>query len=208
MTLHAAHFDSIEKQAHASRLGMWIFLASELLLFAGLFALYAAYRAHAPAAFHFGATHSTKVLGSINTAVLLTSSTCVAPGVHALREGRHKLASLLVLVTMLFGIVFLGIKFVEYAKHFEEGIQPGGQGYFFVLHPDPGLAPFWTLYYVSTGLHAIHVFVGTTILGFALVGVAKRVITVERAHVLENAALYWHLVDLIWIFLWPLYYLV
>jgi cytochrome c oxidase subunit 3 len=207
MTTHAPHFEALGTQAHASRLGMWIFLVSEMLLFAGLFALYAAYRAGASAAFHEGIRDSTRVLGSINTGVLLVSSTCVAVAVHALRDSRPGLAALLIAATIALGWLFLVIKLTEYGKHFDEGIYPGGRGRYFIEHPSPGLGPFWTLYFVTTGLHALHVTVGTVVLGFTLLGVLRRTIGVTRVHVLENAALYWHLVDVIWIFLWPLYYL-
>src|SRR5262249_30179666 len=113
MHSHAEHFDSLERQEHASRLGMWIFLASEALLFAGLFTLYAAYRAHDPMGFHVEEEHhATKILGSINTGVLLISSTCVAFSVHALRENRRRRVVLLpILATILLGLVFLAIKF-------------------------------------------------------------------------------------------------
>ena len=204
---HAEHFDSAETQAHAARLGMWIFLASELLLFAGLFALYAAYRARDPAAFLEGIHHDTKILGSINTGVLLVSSTLAAVGVHALRHGRRRTAMLLVSGTILLGAVFFAIKMTEYGKHFAEGIYPGAQGRFFVEHEEPGLPTFWNLYFVMTGLHALHVLVGMSALAGSVIGVARGTITAARPTTLENCALLWHLVDLVWIFLWPLFYL-
>lgn len=184
---HAEHFADAEKQAHAARLGMWIFLASELLLFAALFTLFAAYRVEHAAAFHEAVAHNTKVLGSINTAVLLVSSTCVAGGVHALRANRRRLSLALVFTTIALGALFVAIKLTEYAKHFAEGIYPGGEN------------QFWTLYFGMTGLHAFHVLAGMTLL--AVIG------TRGNLHRLEIAALYWHLVDVIWIFLWPLFYL-
>ena len=193
-TEHAEHFASFAQQREASRVGMWVFLVSESLLFAGLFMLYSAYRLHAPGAFHEAIQHSTKILGSINTAVLLLSSTLVALAVHLLRGGRSGRAALLVAGTIALGAVFVAIKLVEYAKHLDEGVRPGD-------------GPFWTLYYVTTGLHAIHVLVGMTVLALVLLGIAGRRVHAERVYVLENAALYWHLVDVIWIFLWPLYYL-
>lgn len=206
-SLHAEHFESAPKQAQAARLGMWIFLASEFLLFAGLFALYGGYRAHAPTAFEEGVRHSTKALGSLNTAVLLVSSTAAALSVHAARAGRRKRAMLLLASTIALGLVFLGIKFYEYSLHFREGIFPGGTGRFFSTHADPSLAPFWTLYFATTGLHAVHVAVGTVVLASSLFSLWRGTINPQRIHPLENAALYWHLVDTIWIFVWPLYYL-
>jgi cytochrome c oxidase subunit 3 len=206
-TLHGEHFESLGQQAQASRLGMWVFLGSELLLFAGLFALYAAGRVEAPSAFHEGIAHSTKILGSINTAVLITSSTFAALSVQALRRAKRGLCLLALLITLALAAAFLVIKFSEYARHFREGIYPGGAGAFFVSHPSHGLASFWTLYFVSTGLHAIHVAVGMLVIGFTLAKVARGKINAERLYPLENATLYWHLIDLVWIFLWPLYYL-
>lgn len=206
-SLHAHHFESAPKQAHAARLGMWIFLGSELLLFAGLFALYAGYRAHAPAAFHEGVQHATKALGSLNTGILLLSSTLAALSVHVTRAGRPKRGALLLLGTVLLGLVFIAIKLYEYSLHFREGIYPGGAGRFFLEHTDPGLAPFWTLYFTTTGLHAVHVTVGTIVLGLTALALRRGTIHAERVYPLENAALYWHLVDVIWIFVWPLYYL-
>lgn len=204
---HGDHFESEAQQAQASRLGMWVFLGSELLLFAGLFALYSAGRLEAPSAFREGIAHSTKLLGSLNTAVLLTSSTCAAISLRALEHGRRGVCLLALALTLLLGLAFLGIKFSEYALHFREGIYPGGAGRFFSTHPSRSLAFFWTMYFVSTGLHAVHVTVGLLVIGFSAYGVARGSIHPLRSYPLENATLYWHLIDLIWIVLWPLYYL-
>lgn len=204
---HEAHFESTEQQAHAARLGMWVFLASEVLLFAALFTLVFTYRAHYSEVFRQGVLHNTKVLGSINTAVLLTSSTLVAFAVHVLRDGKSKLAGRLVLGTVGLGLVFLVIKFVEYGKHFHEGIYPRGVGEYFLTHTAPGFAEFWTLYFTMTGLHAIHVTIGMGALAAMRLGIGRGTVNALSAHRLETAALYWHLVDLVWIFLWPVFYL-
>lgn len=135
-----SHFASMEQQAHAARLGMWLFLASEMLLFAGLFALFATYRIQYPDGFAEGVRHNTKVLGSINTGVLLTSSYLVALAVHGVRGGRFRSAGALVLATMALGGVFLAIKWVEYLHHFHDGIYPGGRGEFFLEHGQ-GVSP-------------------------------------------------------------------
>lgn len=206
-TVHASHFESLPKQEHAARLGMWIFLASELLLFAGLFALYAGYRTHAPHAFQAGITHATKALGSLNTAILLVSSTFAALAVHSARDGRLRRSALLLGATALLGVVFLAIKLYEYDLHFQQGIYPGAAGNFFLAHAEPGLPPFWTLYFVTTGLHAVHVSVGIAVLLLTIRRLLRGSIHAGRVYPLENAALYWHLVDTIWIFVWPLYYL-
>jgi cytochrome c oxidase subunit 3 len=201
------HFESLAQQAHAARLGMWVFLASEVLLFGAIIALFTSYQVHYPEAFREGVHQNTKILGSINTGVLLVSSTAVACSVHALRAGRRRLAGLLVAATMALGTVFLVIKLTEYARHFDEGIYPGGVGHFFREHGARGLAEFWTLYFGMTGLHALHVTVGLTVLGVMLVGIMRGKLGAANAHRLELGAIYWHLVDVIWIFLWPLFYL-
>ena len=203
-----AHFEDMRKQAHAARLGMWIFLATEVLLFAGLFVLYTAYRAEHPAGFAVGVEHNTLVWGSVNTAVLLVSSYTVAMGVHMLRLGAPRAAALLVGATIALGVAFLAIKAGEYAKHFREGIYPGGVGQFFHEHGDPGTTMFFTLYYAMTGLHAAHVVVGTGVLAFLLWKILRGDIGALAPHPLELGAVYWHLVDLVWIFLWPLFYLI
>jgi cytochrome c oxidase subunit 3 len=186
---------------------MWVFLASELLLFAGLFALFASYRALHPQGFHEAVAHSSKILGSINTAVLLVSSALVAGSVHALRAGLRRASAWLIVGTMALGLVFLFNKFVEYREHFADGIYPGGHGAHFVHHTTPGLATFWSLYFGMTGLHAIHVTVGLIILGVMVAGIRSGSVSRPMSHRLELAAIYWHLIDIIWIFLWPLFYL-
>lgn len=203
----ALPYSTFAQQEHAARLGMMIFLASEALLFAALFALHAAYRAAHPSAFATGVAHATRALGSINTAVLLTSSYAAASSLHSLRAGRRARSLGLLALTVALGGAFLAIKFTEYARHLGEGIDPAGRGRFFVAHPEAGLRSFWTLYYVTTGLHAVHVTIGLAVLAWMGVRVALGGVSAERSHPLELGVLYWHLVDLIWIFVWALYYL-
>jgi cytochrome c oxidase subunit 3 len=201
------HFESLEQQGDAARLGLWVFLASEVLLFGALFVLYAALRVQHESAFRESLEHATKTLGSINTAVLLVSSAFVAMAVHVLRAGRVKVAAALTSVTVILGLAFLAIKITEYVIHGGEGIGPAGTGHFFVEHRDRGFVPFWTLYYTMTGLHALHVFVGTSVLAFMVGGMVFGAIRESTVYRLECGAAYWHLVDLFWIFLWPLFYL-
>lgn len=174
-------------EARAARLGMWVFLASEVLFFAVLFTLYAAARARHAAVFHAEIhAHADKVLGSLNTALLLVSSTLVAAGLEAERRGRRPLRFLLFVASAAIGVVFLAIKGHEYSGHAAAGLVPGHD-------------LFWTLYFTMTGLHALHVAAGVVALVLAaLTGKVARV---------ENVALYWHFVDAVWIFLWPLFYL-
>jgi cytochrome c oxidase subunit III len=204
---HAEHFASLAQQAHAAHLGMWIFLASEVLLFAGLFALYAVYRIEQPLGFEMGLEHSQKTIGSINTVILLTSSYSAASAVLALRAGRRARTILLLFVTIGLGLSFIALKLYEYSVHFREGIFPGGAGAFFERFHAAGTAPFWTLYYVMTGLHVIHVTAGLCVLLWMAGKVARRKVAPPHDHPLSLAAMYWHLVDIIWIFLWPLFYL-
>ncbi len=201
------HFAGLETQMHAARLGMWIFLASEVLLFGALFALYATSRAAHPTAFHAGVRSNTKLLGSLNTGVLLTSSTLVAASVPLLRLGRRKVSGILITGTIALALLFLFIKFTEYRRHFHEGIYPGGAGSFFAIHDERGTSTFWTLYYAMTGLHAVHVSIGALVLGVLLAQLVRGTLDDAAAHRLEIGALYWHLVDVLWIFLWPLFYL-
>jgi cytochrome c oxidase subunit III len=203
----ASHFESLEQQAHAARLGMWVFLASEVLLFGAAFTLFVGYQVHFPDAFRHAIEHNTKVLGTVNTGVLLTSSTLVAGGVHALRGGHRRAAGGLVAGTIALAFVFLAIKAFEYREHFHHGIYPGGAGHFFLEHGERGMAEFWTLYYAMTGLHALHVTIGAVVLGVLLLRVLRGHIVSANAYRLEVGAIYWHLIDVIWIFLWPLFYL-
>jgi cytochrome c oxidase subunit 3 len=202
-----SHFETLEQQKHAARLGMWVFLGSEMLLFAGLFALFVTYRMHFPAGFAEGVQNGTKVLGSINTAVLLVSSTLVAHSVHALRERRRWRAVALVVLTVAMGGLFLAIKVTEYRIHFQHGIHPGGAGAFFEAHQTPGLAVFWTLYFIMTGLHAVHVTVGMGLLLTVALGMLTGRVASPSTQRLEIGAIYWHLIDVVWLFLWPLFYL-
>jgi cytochrome c oxidase subunit 3 len=204
---HHAHFESLERQQLAARFAMWVFLASELLLFAGLFFLYTIYRAYWPEAFAHGVAHNPVLMGTSNTIVLITASITVAMGLHKLQHGEPKPAFRLVGVTILLALVFLVIKFAEYGIHIREGILPGGQGHYFAEGALRGEAVFFTLYWVTTGLHAIHVTVGAAILLVLALRIRKGRLTAAAPHSLEIGALYWHLVDAIWIFLWPLYYL-
>jgi cytochrome c oxidase subunit 3 len=204
----AGHFESLPRQAHAARLGMWIFLGTEVLLFAGLFVLYAAYRTEHPHGFAVGVENNTVVWGSVNTGVLLVSSYTIALAVHELRRGKQRACALLVATTIFLGMCFLAIKTGEYLEHFRVGLYPGGVGTFYRDHGEAGTKMFFTLYFCMTGLHAIHVVVGTAVLAFLLTKVLRRQIGERAPHPLAIGAIYWHLVDVIWIFLWPLFYLI
>lgn len=190
----------------ALHLGMWLFLGSETLLFAGLFGLYTAYRALYTADFAAAVDHNNDLIGTINTLILITSSFFVAWAIHAMRHGRRRTTMLSLLAAMVLGLCFLGLKLVEYTHHFHEGIYPG-MYYASIDLPSSGARLFFTLYYAMTGLHALHVIAGLVILGWLVVRVSRRRTVPEHHAELELGGLYWHLVDLVWIFLWPLLYL-
>jgi cytochrome c oxidase subunit III len=200
-------FEDFAKQGEAARLGMWAFLGSEALLFAGLFALYGAYRSLYREAFHLAGQHMDVALGTVNTFILLTSSLSVALSIWAARARRPRLCSMFLVVTLGFAAAFLVLKGFEYSAHFHEGLYPG-QYYSSTELPQAGAKMFITLYFFMTGLHGLHVVAGMIILLWALRHALRGRWTPEHHTGLELGAMYWHLVDLIWIFLWPLLYLV
>jgi len=185
---------------------MWVFLGSETLLFGGLFALYATYRAMYPFEFHQALLHNDTMLGTLNTVVLITSSFTVALAVHFVREDRTRIAALLLGLSGALGMTFLVIKFVEYGDHIRHHAFPAGM-YTMAEAPAGGVIMGQTLYWFMTALHALHVVAGMILLAIAAIGCARRRYGRDRSVIVENAGLYWHLVDVVWIFLWPLFYL-
>lgn len=200
------HFDDYAKQDESLQLGMWVFLASEVLLFAALFTLYSAYRAMYPADFSAAVAHNMVWLGTANTYVLLTSSAFAALAVSAARQDRRRLTAGLLAATALLALVFLAIKLWEYRVHWNEGALPGPY-YHLAALPSYGANRFYTVYWVMTGFHALHVTAGLGVVAWMAVR-AWRGWYGSRHHTkLEMGTLYWHLVDVIWLFLWPLLYL-
>ena len=199
-------FGSFPQQNHALRFGMWVFLASEVLLFAALFALYGGYRAMYGRDFEEAIKHNTLAYGTLNMYVLLTSSFTAALAVWAARRGRPRLVIGLLLSTMVLGLVFIVIKLFEYAAHFREQALPG-PFYHMLELPTYGANRFFTLYWVMTGIHALHVTGGVFLLAWLSWRAWNHFYTPEHHVTLEMGTLYWHLVDVIWIFLWPLLYL-
>jgi cytochrome c oxidase subunit 3 len=199
-------FDSFENQEGSLEFGMWVFLASELLLFAALFALYAGYRAMFLVDFKDGIRHNTLVFGTINMYVLLASSLLAALSVSAVRRDRPRAAALLLGGTGLLGLAFLAIKLYEYWRHWQEGSLPGPY-YHFAELPTFGANRFFTLYWVMTGFHALHVTAGVCVVLWTGTRAWLGFYTSEVHAKLVMGTLYWHLVDVIWIFLWPLLYL-
>jgi cytochrome c oxidase subunit 3 len=196
---HPAH-----KDYEGSKLGMWIFLFTEILLFGGLFLLYSAYRAKYPQDFHNAGQHLDVVLGVVNTVILLTSSLTVAVAVSAIQKGNRKLALQCLTATILFGVAFLVNKYFEWSAEIRRGIYPNGPE---LLKLPDGEKLFYGLYYSMTGLHGVHVLAGIILLSFMLELVRRRKVSSTDFSKLENGGLYWHLVDVIWIFLLPMLYL-
>jgi cytochrome c oxidase subunit 3 len=199
-------YGDFAQQDHTLKFGMWVFLASEVLLFAALFALYAAYRTMYVDDFRAAIEHNTLAYGTVNMFVLLVSSFTVALSVWAVRHGRNGTAVALQLTTIALGIAFLVIKLFEYAEHFHERALPG-RYYHMIELPTFGANRFFTMYWVMTGVHALHVTGGVCVVGWLVYRTATRHYTPEHYAGLEMGTMYWHLVDVIWIFLWPLLYL-
>lgn len=187
------------------RMGMWLFLYSEIILFGGMFVLYAAYFHAYPEDFVEGGKQLNRVIGAINTVILLLSSFTVASSLTAVRLKSKKKALWLIGFTFFCGIVFLINKYFEWGAKIHHDIYPNSDT---LIDGPPGQSIFFGLYYVITGLHGLHVIFGMTLLGLSFVLVAVNKVNENRFVMLENSALYWHLVDLIWIFVFPLFYLV
>lgn len=203
----AHHFESLDKQAHAARLGMWVFLATEVLLFTALFAAYSVYRFLFSETFSAASRHIETWIGAVNTLVLVTSSFTVALGLHRAARGDGRGTARWFGVSVLLALVFLGFKAIEYSHHFEEGQLPG-RFYSYAAVQGTGASLFFSLYFLITGLHAIHVLVGMTVLAVIGVRAGRGAFTAEHHVPVELAGLYWHLVDIIWIFVFPLIYLI
>jgi len=202
----AHHFDSLDQQREAATLGMWVFLVTEVLFFGGLFMVYTVYRAWYPEAFAAASHELDVVLGTVNTAVLITSSLTMALAVHAAQLDRRKLLMTFLVLTILLGATFLGIKSVEYYHKFVEHHVPGPSFQFekeYARHAQL----FFSLYFIMTGLHALHMIIGIGIMLWMLRWAYRGVITAEYYSPIEISGLYWHFVDIVWIFLFPLLYL-
>lgn len=199
-TSHTLHRDYT-----SSKLGMWLFLFTEILLFGGLFLLYAVYRSLHALEFHTAGKELSVTIGTVNTAILLTSSLTMAVSISYVQKGRKRAAVAFVAVTVLLGALFLLNKYFEWGGHIHHGLYPGSAA---LLSRSSGEVLFYGLYYVMTGLHGLHVLGGITVLAIMAGLIAKARINAEDYILLENAGLYWHLVDVIWIYLFPLFYLI
>jgi cytochrome c oxidase subunit 3 len=219
MAQHLAHhFDDMEQQHESATLGMWLFLATEVLLFGGLFTGYIVYRVAYPEVFAEAAHHlavpealpwylQSLFLGTLNTAILLCSSLCVALAGHAAQEEqRWQIVGFLV-ATIVLGGVFLAIKFLEYYLKYEEGLVPGIAFHYQGLQPNVAQL-YFLLYFLGTGLHALHMLIGMGVLAVIAVMAAREQFSAAYFTPVEMSGFYWHFVDVVWVFLFPLFYLI
>jgi cytochrome c oxidase subunit 3 len=195
----------IHRDDVGSRMGMWLFLFTELILFGGMFLLYSVYRFQYADEFHLAAKELNTIMGAFNTAVLLTSSLTMVLAIIAIQRDQKALSILLQVITIFLALFFLVNKYFEWTAKFHHGIYPGSEQ---LLSKSSGEILFFGLYYVMTGLHGIHVIVGMFLIAVMTRMTRKDIITKDSYVRLENAGLYWHLVDIIWIFLFPLFYLI
>lgn len=200
------HFESVERKDQAAHLGMWLFLASEVLLFGALFAVYSGCRVDFGEDFVVASSHNSIAIGTTNTFILVTSSLFAALAVHGVRTGHQRRAAGLLALTVVCGAAFLGLKALEYGEHISRGVLPGSH-YHYAELPTHGANAFFTLYYLMTGLHALHVTGGMVALAVVGHRAWRGGYTPARHLPLELSVLYWHLVDVVWLFLWPLLYL-
>jgi len=203
----AHQFEDLEQQHDAATLGMWIFLVTEVMFFGGLFAGYTMYRSVYPSAFAEGSRLCEVALGASNTLVLITSSLTMALAVYAAQRGRRRLIVVFLAATMALGVVFLGVKFLEYFHKYQEHLVPGLN----FAHGGPSARQvelFICFYFGLTGLHALHMIIGLGVLIVMTVFAWRGRFSPAHHAPIEVAGLYWHFVDIVWIFLFPLLYLV
>ncbi|MBF0112455.1 MAG: cytochrome c oxidase subunit 3 family protein [Desulfamplus sp.] len=199
------HTDNKPSDAIGSRTGMWLFLYTEIMLFGGLFVLYAAYYRMYTADFTGAGKELDLIMGAVNTVILLVSSFAVAASITAIQQKSKKIALAFLGFAIFLGFVFLVNKYFEWGHKIDLGIFPNSP----VMADSPhGRVLFFSLYYTITGLHGIHIIIGMTLLTVVMAFIMADKITAQKYVFLENAGLYWHLVDLIWIFIFPLFYLI
>jgi cytochrome c oxidase subunit 3 len=202
----AHHFDDAAQQRDASSLGMWLFLVNEVMFFGGLFTVYVVYRTAFPEAFHDGSHHLDIGLGAFNTLVLLTSSLTMALSVHAAQVSKRAMLVTNLILTQILGAIFLGVKAYEYWHKWHDHVIPGAS--FRWDGPDAQhVQLFFSLYFAMTGLHALHMVVGAGLLMVLIVRSWQGMFNSNYYTPVEMVGLYWHFVDLVWIFLFPLLYL-
>jgi cytochrome c oxidase subunit 3 len=204
-------FDTEAQQKDASTLGMWIFLVTEIMFFGGMFAVYTIYRSWYPDVYAIASSSLNEIIGALNTGVLLLSSFTMVMAVRAAQLGQQRAIVMFLILTLLFGGIFLGVKAYEWNEKFEEHHIPGQAAFHLdgVLPADQGHAQlFFSIYFAMTGLHALHMVIGVGILLTLIVQARKGRFSASYYTPIDAAGLYWHFVDIIWIFLFPLLYLI
>jgi cytochrome c oxidase subunit 3 len=195
----------IHRDDIGARMGMWLFLFTELLLFGGMFILYSVYRYKYPDAFHLAAKDLNTIVGTFNTAILLSSSLTMALSIAAIQRKQKSLSVFFQFITIVLALGFMVNKYFEWTAKFHHGIYPGSD---VLLSKPSGEIVFFGLYYVMTGLHGLHVIIGMVLIAVMMRYTSSGIIRSDSYVKLEAAGLYWHLVDIIWIFLFPLFYLI
>jgi cytochrome c oxidase subunit 3 len=206
---HSHHFDSAEHEYQSDKEGIWLFMVTEILMFGGLFVAYAIFHNIYPEMFAEGASHLDWKMGFINTLVLITSSLTMALGIYYNQMNQSKKAFWNLVATVLLGCVFLVIKYLEYTGKFHHGIFPGRYMNLEMVKPDhANLGLYFGLYFCMTGLHGIHVVAGMTLISWLAFRTYRGDFNSHYYTPVEGIGIFWHIVDLIWIFLFPLLYLV
>jgi cytochrome c oxidase subunit 3 len=201
------HYEDAEHRHESAVLGMWVFLATEVLFFGGLFAGYVAYRAAYAEAYIEASGHLNIWFGSVNTLILLTSSFAIALAIHAAQTGRRRAVTGFLLVTLVLGLAFLGIKGVEYYTEYQEGLIPGLRFTYEGERPHE-VALFFVQYFIMTGLHAVHMIIGLGVVAWMAWRNWRGDFSPTYYDPIEMTGLYWHFVDVVWVFLFPLLYLI
>lgn len=210
------HFVSSEQQFDAAKMGMWLFLVTEILLFSGMFVAYTVFRVWYPEVFSHSAELLDWRLGGLNTIVLLASSLTVAMGVHYAQTNERKKLVRALILTICFAAVFMIVKYFEYTGKFAHGVFPGvnfdphgtAGGHDYAAYNIPFAAQFFSIYFVMTGVHGLHVLIGIGLFSWIVIRANMGHFSSEYYTPVEITGLYWHLVDIIWIFLFPLLYLI
>ncbi|HJQ39848.1 MAG TPA: cytochrome c oxidase subunit 3 [Thermoanaerobaculia bacterium] len=205
------HFEDLGQQHEASTLGMWFFVAQEILFFGGIFCAYAVYRNMYPEAWSAGAHHQNSTIGLFNTIILIGSSLTMALAVWGAQSAKRKFTTLMLVLTLVLGMAFVGVKGFEYREHIKEGLFPGSH-FTYVHHANPaltrGVELFMVFYFTMTGLHALHMIIGAGLLIWFIKRAWRGDFGEEYYSPVEIMGLYWHFVDIVWIFLFPLLYLI
>ncbi|HKR15214.1 MAG TPA: cytochrome c oxidase subunit 3 family protein [Pyrinomonadaceae bacterium] len=227
------HFENMEQQREAGTLGMWIFLVTEIMFFGGMFLAYTLYRSKFPMSFATGSNHLDITLGAVNTGVLILSSFTMAMAVYCTQVGKHRPQIIALVLTLVLGVTFLGIKAVEYHQKYEDRLIPGKVFSGITFSPAvaqegdkdphklhlltdhhtgelatlPHIEMFYWIYFAMTGMHALHMIIGAGLLTYLIIFSLKRRFGPEYHSPVEVIGLYWHFVDIVWIFLFPLLYL-